>query len=149
MNCASPRRVKLLKNRPFIYEIGFGCKRRDSRSFDGAIDEQVTGDDELESVIAEPTRADADGLLLLFRILFDLFVRNEIDDGTDADVSCVFVWTMKSFVNDNDVDTNDVGVENELDESEGKTDKIVLLLESISQPLSVLNWLKCPKRRAS
>ena len=46
---------------------------------------------------------------------------------------------MKSFVNDNDVDTNDVGVENELDESEGKTDKIVLLLESISQPLSVLN----------
>jgi hypothetical protein len=47
-------------------------------------DEQVTGDDELESVIAEPTRADAEGLLL-FRIIFDLLVKNEIDEGTDVE----------------------------------------------------------------
>jgi hypothetical protein len=31
------------------------------------------------------------------------------------------------LVNDNDVETNDVGVENELEESEGRTDNIVLL----------------------
>lgn len=102
--------------------------------------------------MAEPTKADADGfwLLLLLRML-DLLDKNETDDGTDADANCVLVCTIKSFVNDNEVDTNDVGGENELEESDGKTDRsvLLLLLEIISQPLSVLNWLKWPNRRAS
>jgi hypothetical protein len=38
--------------------------------------------------MAEPTKADADGLLLLllFRIL-DLLVKNDIEAGTDIDVN--------------------------------------------------------------
>ena len=101
-------------------------------------DAQVTSDDELDRFIAEPTRADAEGLLL-FRVIFDLLVKNEIDEGTEFEFSCVLVWTRKSLVKDNDVETNDVGVEKELEESEGRTDNIVLLLEIISQLLSVLN----------
>jgi hypothetical protein len=35
--------------------------------------------------MAEPTKADADGLLLLR--IFDLFVKNDIDEGTEVDVN--------------------------------------------------------------
>ena len=139
-----------------------GCKPRESTSFDETVDEHVTVVDELDNVIAEPTSADAVGLLFVVRRL-DLFIENVNVDGTDDDVSWVFVWTMKSFVRDNDVETNEVGVENELDESDGRTDEIVdilfefevfvllllLLFDVYSQPDSVLNWLKWPKRRAS
>ena len=63
-----------------------GCKPRESTSFDETVDEHVTVVDELDNVIAEPTSADAVGLLFVVRRL-DLFIENVNVDGTDDDVS--------------------------------------------------------------